>query len=365
MHASKIVIYLQKQQPYLKSKRVTVKDIANRAGVSRGTVDRVIHGRGRVAADVVAKVNAAIEDLDYKPNLVARSLATQKTYTIATLLPFPKEDPFWQKPQIGIQQALDEVEDFGVEVQQFFFSLFDIQSFQSSAAALLESNPDGIVVATEFYSQAESFFNTATDRDIPVVCINTMITEFPNLGFIGQDSFQSGVLAGRLFDMTIPNLNGIVTLNVGAKAIEQKHLLHKEQGLHYYFDEKEKKIHLTEIDIEDFENEDLLNQYLKTTLDPLTFQGIFITNSRAYHIIPTLSALGYANRCIIGFDLLEENKAYLQSGEIDFIINQDPIKQGHMGVKTLFQYLMDGQLPEQFTFLPLDVVMKENCDFYA
>ncbi len=75
----------------LKSKRTTVKDIAERAGVSRGTVDRVLHDRGRVADDVKVKVQQAIEALEYKPNLVARSMATQKTFTIACLLPDPKD----------------------------------------------------------------------------------------------------------------------------------------------------------------------------------------------------------------------------------------------------------------------------------
>lgn len=348
----------------MKPKRITVKDIAEKAGVSRGTVDRVLHDRGRVSESVTIKVQQAIEALQYKPNLVARSLATQKTYTIACLLPDPTEDPFWQKPQVGIEMAMKEVRDFGIAITHFHFSLFDSQSFKDSATALLESDPDAVLIATEFYSQAESFFKVATDRKIPVLCINTLITEFPTLGYIGQDSFQSAVLAGRLFDIAVPNLNGIVTLNIGAKSIEQKHLLHKEQGLHYYFDENQKNVHITEIDIVVFRDKVRLEEELKEVLTPLTFQGIFITNSRAYQVIPALRSLGYSNKCIIGFDLLEENKKYLQSGDIDFIINQDPIKQGRLAIKTLFSYLLDKQYPDQFNFLPLDIVVKENCEFY-
>ena len=348
----------------MKPKRITVKDIAEKAGVSRGTVDRVLHDRGRVAEGVKLKVQEAIEALEYKPNLVARSLATQKTYTIACLLPDPTEDPFWQKPQLGIEAARQEVIDFGVDIDHFYFSLFDSQSFKNSSVALLESNPDAVLIATEFYSQAESFFKIATERKIPVLCINTLITEFPTLGYIGQDSFQSGVLAGRLFDISVPNLNGIVTSNIGARSIEQKHLLHKEQGLHYYFDENDKLVHISEVDLVSFMDQVQLEKELKEILDPLTFQGIFITNSRAYHIIPVLRSLGYTDKCIIGFDLLAENQEFLQSGDIDFIINQDPVKQGSLAIKTLFSYLLEKQQPNQFNFLPLDIVVKENCDFY-
>jgi len=164
--------------------------------------------------------------------------------------------------------------------------------------------------------------------------------------------------------MTIPTLNGILTLNVGAKSIEQKHLLHKEQGLRYYFDQKEKNVRITEIDLMPLSEIEKVEEILKAELEPLIFQGIFITNSRSYQIIPILKKLGYSDQCIIGFDLLEQNKAYLQKGDIDFIINQDPIMQGSLAIKSLFNFLLNKEQPQKLHFLPLDIVVKENCDYY-
>jgi DNA-binding LacI/PurR family transcriptional regulator len=60
-------------------------DVARRAGVSQKTVSRVVNNAPHVRPDVVAKVNQAIEDLGYRPNVAARALASQRTHTIGVL----------------------------------------------------------------------------------------------------------------------------------------------------------------------------------------------------------------------------------------------------------------------------------------
>lgn len=67
--------------------QATIFDVARMCNVSRGTVDRVIHNRGRVSQDTVDKVKRAIEILGYSPNLNASILASKKTYTFACLIP--------------------------------------------------------------------------------------------------------------------------------------------------------------------------------------------------------------------------------------------------------------------------------------
>src|SRR5579872_2375674 len=73
----------------MKSIAVRIKDIAEKAGVSTGTVDRVLHKRGKVAPDVERRVLRVLNDMNYEPNLIARALGSNKTYKIAALIPDP------------------------------------------------------------------------------------------------------------------------------------------------------------------------------------------------------------------------------------------------------------------------------------
>ncbi len=67
--------------------RPTLEAVARRAGVSRATVSRVVNGSTTVAATIRDAVNAAVQELGYVPNQAARSLVTQRTESIALILP--------------------------------------------------------------------------------------------------------------------------------------------------------------------------------------------------------------------------------------------------------------------------------------
>ena len=93
------------------AKRVRIKDIAERAGVSKGTVDRVIHNRGNVAPAVKERVLEVMKELNYRPNILASALAYNRIWKIAALIPAPEEDVFWQQPKKGIERAMEAIPD--------------------------------------------------------------------------------------------------------------------------------------------------------------------------------------------------------------------------------------------------------------
>ena len=110
-------------------KKYTIKNIAELAGVSKGTVDRVIHKRGKVSKDAFEKVNTVLNEIDYRPNLLARSLKNTRNYHICVVLPDFNKDSFWLPCNEGILKAIDEFASFGVFIEPFFFNPNDVNSF--------------------------------------------------------------------------------------------------------------------------------------------------------------------------------------------------------------------------------------------
>jgi LacI family transcriptional regulator len=84
--------------------RPTIYDVARLAGVSTATVSRALNGTGQIAPATRATIEAAVEQLGYRPNTIARSLVTRSTQTIALLLP-DITNPFYAALVSGIQQA--------------------------------------------------------------------------------------------------------------------------------------------------------------------------------------------------------------------------------------------------------------------
>ena len=68
------------------TEKIRIKDIAERAGVSVGTVDRVIHKRPNVSVDALQKVEKALKEMNYQPNVYASALAYNKSYTFYILI---------------------------------------------------------------------------------------------------------------------------------------------------------------------------------------------------------------------------------------------------------------------------------------
>jgi len=93
------------------------------AGVSKGTVDRVLHNRGKVSPTALDKINEVLNVINYEPNLIARNLKNTKVYRICVLLPDPEIDPYWLPCVNGIQDAMAEYKAYGVAIETHYFNL--------------------------------------------------------------------------------------------------------------------------------------------------------------------------------------------------------------------------------------------------
>ena len=95
---------------------VTAQKIAELAGVSRGTVDRALHNRGRVNPEVAARIQKIAAELGYKPNLVGQALVRSRQGAKLGVILQSTETPTMQIVQAGVRRAADELRASGGEV---------------------------------------------------------------------------------------------------------------------------------------------------------------------------------------------------------------------------------------------------------
>ena len=81
--------------------KTRIKDIAERAGVSVGTVDRVLHNRPNVSKKSLEKVQKALDEMDYRPNMYASALAYNKEYTFYCIIPKHESEAYWEEVEEG------------------------------------------------------------------------------------------------------------------------------------------------------------------------------------------------------------------------------------------------------------------------
>ena len=347
--------------------RIRIKDIAKKAEVSIGTVDRVLHERGEVSVETRKKVLRILEELDYKPNILASTLASQKEHHFAVLVPEPQsEEAYWSKPINGVKKAFTDLFQYGVRIKMYQFSPNSPDSFQSKADEILRNQPEGVVMAPFFVKESRALIAELDERKIPYVFIDSSLKDTNKISYIGQNSFQCGTLAARLIDLTVPGPGNILVVHFAKKMDNQNHLIQRENGFYDYFirnDLRDQK-RLVTVEVEDTSEERFypqMNYYLERLG---SVRGIFVTNSKVYLMAEYIKKRNLPHINLIGNDLIAHNIAWLKTGVVDFLICQRPEEQGYKAIESLFNHVLLKKTVTEENYTSIDIITKENIDFY-
>ncbi len=338
---------------------VSLKKIAELAGVSIGTVDRIIHNRGEVSAQTKAKVEKIIEQIGYKKNIFASNLATNKKFKFAILIPNSKKTEYWKLPFKGIEKAEYELKKFNITLDFYLFN-YDKKSFSEKNELLLKKKYDGVVFAPTFHEESHLFINKCYENGMHnIVTIDTQL-QAENIPFIGNNAQQTGRIAGKLCSLTTGEKKNFLIIK-NSNEIDST-LVYKERikGFYDYFDEnfvfeERKRISINEISIDEE----------KLIFEPNFFSNvnaIFVPNSRAYIIANYLESHKIKGINIVGYDLLKKNIDFLNSGYIKFLLNQKPDIQGYNAINYLYKNLVLQEKIDKTQYIQTEIIIKESLE---
>lgn len=302
--------------------------------------------------------------MNYEPNILASTLASKKSTLFATLFPQPPSpEGYWNKPFIGVKKRIAELRQYGVTIIPFTFSQTESASFQQEARKILELKPDGVVMAPFFKKESAPFIDQLKKNNIPFVFIDSEIKNAGQISYIGQNSYQSGLVSGRLLDMILPDGN-ILIVHFAKEMDNQNHLVQREKGFYDWFEKNNSSRHqLFTEEIADAENDNWMSNMLRK-VEKQNVKGIFVTNSKVFFIGRFIEKHGLNNIRVIGHDLLRENVSFLKKDVVQFLICQRPEEQGYNAINKLFKHVVQKRLIAKENYTSIDIVTKENVGFY-
>jgi len=341
----------------------TLKEIALRANVSIGTVDRVLHGRGRVSQDTVRRVKKIVKDLNYKPNILARTLSLAKTFNFATLLPLPNQDGnYWELPLKGIEKAQQELDVYKVKINHYHFDKYSQVSFEKTCDALLSraDTLDGLIMAPVLAGASSQFLRRLPKR-IPYIFLDSYLPKSNCLAYIGEDSFQSGVLSAKLMNLLIHSEGLVALLRMAPRDF---HIEERIRGFISFFKDHP-NIVLKSFLVDGSDNGSFSRAAEKMARKHSQLAGIFTPSARTFEVAEYLKKIGRHNKIfLIGYDLVDRNISLLREGVIDFLISQRSDRQGYESLYNLFKIVALNERVEPRINMPLDIITKENLSFY-
>lgn len=169
---------------------VTIKDVALRANVAPSTVSRVIANSSRISEKTKKRVRAAMEDLGYHPNIIARSLANKSAQAIGLVMPSSGnkvlQNPFFPEVLRGISMGAHEAK------QALYMSTGETESeiFQEVVQMVQGRRVDGIIL---LYSKVEdNILSYLKAQSFPFVVIGKPFKDNDSITYVDNDNFRAG-----------------------------------------------------------------------------------------------------------------------------------------------------------------------------
>jgi LacI family transcriptional regulator len=334
---------------------MTVKELAGLAGVSIGTIDRVLYKRGRVSAKTQAKVEAIIEQYQFTPNPIARRLKRNRAYRFYALIPRRDQDSgYWEQALQGLEWGADWVRPLGVETEVLEYDRYNLEEARDAVNHALAQEPDGMIFAP--IVAIKQFIPLVRERRIPYVFFDSDFPEMEPLCTISQDPIRGGYLAGRLMHLFAGRIaRPVAVLDAHS---EDYHIIRRRDGFLQYAEE-----YGFATVVREYSGRGELSEEEVTLLfrENPGLDGIFVTNSLAHLVAQTVKNIRETRDVvIIGYDLIPDNRELLKEGAIDALISQHSTNQGREAVLNLYRHVVLDEKIESKVEIPLDIYVKEN-----
>ena len=179
------------------------------AGVSKGTVDRVLHNRGNVSEKARLAVKEVLEKVDYKPNIHISAISLKRRYKIIVTTPEISIGAYWESIHNGIRHAMQEYENVKIDLQVFTYNQYDIYSCRQTFEKIAEFDMDALIIGPTFPEETIHLCKRMDEKEIPYVFVDSTIDSTSPLAFFSADHYVCGYMMAKLITSIIPSHTNI------------------------------------------------------------------------------------------------------------------------------------------------------------
>lgn len=316
---------------------VTVKTLAKAAGVSRGTVDRVLHNRGSVKKELALKIKTLAKELGYVPNRAGRALSgIRERYKIGVLLP-SIGNAFFDGVIEGIDKACLEYEELGVDVILKKVQGYDEETHLAAIDELKKKGCSALCLASLDTPLVASKLNECESYGIKIILVNSDIKDCKRICYVGSDYTKAGKTCAGLLSL----ISRYEKLNILVVTGSYNMLGHRLR-IKGFIDE------LTNLNVNhqicaqiesndsDIQAQIRTSQYLNEHKE---INCVYVTGAGVQGVGAAIIATGRDDIIGIAFDDIYTTVEMVRAGIYKFVICQQPDRQGYHAVKRAYQVL--------------------------
>lgn len=337
--------------------KVTLRDVAEAAGVSIATVDRVLNRREGVRNATVERVETAIRRLGYAPSSLAARVHPQPNHFLF-ILP-TGDNPFFSALVESVHRLKEWLPFGSSSFDVIHADVFDGDALARALSAVPRETYAGVAAVALDHPAVREAVNQLRRDGIAVV---TLVSDVPSSirdHYVGVDNTAAGRTAGTLLGRFLPDRRGKVALIAGSLALR---------------DHAERRFGFEQVIAQDFpdvevvavrEGRDDPDRVKALAVEVLRehkdLAGLYNVGAGNHGVIEVLERSGRARNIVfVAHELTEENRAALVRGTIDAIINQDPGHEARSAARVLQALANDWPLLDDQERIRIDIFLRDN-----
>lgn len=342
-------------------KKITLKQLAELSGTSIGTVDRALHGRGRINSETRDKILRIADEYNYAPNIMASTLSRKKNYRIGIIMAeFP--DEFCRHLKHGIEDAAAFLQSYSFTYDFLITSSLAEDAQMSVINRLDTSLYDAFLVNAGSDSVAQ-WIRKMSDEGKIIATFNSNSRGSGQTFYVGEDPYKAGQLMGNYICNVIPDLRSLVILKgfqsnyshiqrcLGVKSVVVENNPSAQIYEYEYFDDENTAREITDSFIKKGEKIDA-----------------FFSSSGAgtAGIGKALSSADFPlHSKIFGYDVTKATIELMKQNLCLGVIFQDPYQQSYNGMKMLIEHLvLNTKLERKNYYIRSRLLLKSNAEEY-
>lgn len=319
---------------------MTIKEIAQICGVSRGTVDRVVNCRGKVKPETEQLILRTIESMGYTKSIVGRALSVKRSAPVIGTILCSEGNDFFDDIIWGFNKAADELRAYDVALIQRTMYGHRVEK-QLALIDELSEKINALVIEPINDPKIEERLVELKARGIPTVTVNTDIENSCRCCYVGSDYESGGETAAALLELLTQGqgrvgvIGGVPTLmNHGLRLNGFRKRLEKCASL----------------PIVGFDNamDDGKRAYSATRKileEHPDIDAMFVLAAGSVHVCHAVIDAGREKTIrMVAYDDVPSTREMMRRGLIKAVVCQQPVDQGYRSVRAAFDMLLSGKM---------------------
>ena len=341
-------------------KRITIREIAQIAGVSRITVTRALQDNSSIKPEKREKILEICREYDYKPNMIATRLFG-KTIRFCVCIENIVND-FTNELLRGFHSAKEELSDYKVEIDIEILEHNNGDNIDAKRIDLIkrikEQGYDGIIINMLRSDEAVKFLNTS---GIKAVFVNNLHDGANSVFTV----LNNCVLAGKMaFEILSLGMSEKERKNIAVFTGDTDLYLHKALKNSFISEANHKGFHVCAV----YDTKDsvgLAEKYADEMLESRNIDGIYISSANSIPVIEKIIMAGKSKEIkIVTSDIFPKLSDYIRNGVVLATIFQNPYRQAKLAVMNLYYHITENRkISEIVTIIP-QIVMSSNLEVY-